>query len=162
MSQMKRKDFAHYFDTSASGSLAPEWVREGIGVEALSLSYNPQIDTFKQIIDDVASSTFDSYQIQSSVSGKRIDKDDPIWKWLNEARKKAESIETKMLEVDMSSATSGSSTTYEALQYDVLIVINEFLGENATISYDVYVKGKPTIGTVSISNKKPTFTPKAG
>ena len=67
-----------------------------------------------------------------------------------------------MLEVDMSSATSGSSTTYEALQYDVLIVINEFLGENATISYDVYVKGKPTIGTVSISNKKPTFTPKAG
>ena len=40
--------------------------------------------------------------------------------------------------------------------------INEFLGENATISYDVYVKGKPTIGTVSISNKKPTFTPKAG
>ena len=159
MGQMKRKDFAHYFDTSASGSLAPEWVQEGIGVEALSLAYNPQIDTFKQIIDDVASSTFDSYQIQSSVSGKRIDKDDPIWNWLNEARKKAESIETKMLEVDMSSATGDLSTTYEALQYNVLIVINEFLGENATISYDVYVKGKPTIGTVSISNQKPTFTP---
>ena len=162
MGQMKRKDFAHYFDTSTSETLTPDWTLEGIGVEALSLSYNPQIDTFKQIIDDVASSTFDSYQIQSSVSGKRIDKDDKIWKWLNEARKKAESIETKMLEVNMASATGGSSTTYEALQYNVLIVINEFLGENATISYDVYVKGKPTIGTVSISNKKPTFTPKAG
>ena len=160
MAQLKRKDFAHYFDTSTTGEA--NWEREGIGVEALSLSYNPQIDTFKQIIDDVASSTFDSYQIQSSVSGKRVDKDDPIWKWLNEARKKAESIETKMLEVNMASATGDLSTTYEALQYDVLIVINEFLGENATISYDVYVKGKPTIGTVSISNKKPTFTPKAG
>lgn len=160
MAQLKRKDFAHYFDTPTSETLTPDWTLEGIGVEALSLSYNPQIDTFKQIIDDVASSTFDSYQIQSSVSGKRIDKDDKIWKWLNEARKKAESIETKMLEVDMSSATSGVGTNYEALQYDVLIVINEFLGENATISYDVYVKGKPTIGTVSISNKKPTFTPK--
>ena len=160
MGQMKRKDFAHYFDTSTSETLTPDWILEGIGVEALSLAYNPQIDTYKQIIDDVASSTFDSYQIQSSVSGKRIDKDDPIWKWLNEARKKAESIETKMLEVDMSSATGSASTQYEALQYNVLIVINEFLGENATISYDVYVKGKPTIGTVSISNKKPSFTPK--
>lgn len=157
MAQLKRKDFAHYFNTSATE--APMWELEGIGVEALSLAYNPQIDTFKQIIDDVASSTFDSYQIQSSVSGKRIDKDDPIWKWLNEARKRAESIETKMLEVNMASATGGSSTTYEALQYDVLIVINEFLGENATISYDVYIKGKPTIGTVAISNQKPTFTP---
>ena len=66
-----------------------------------------------------------------------------------------------MLEVDMSSATGSASTQYEALQYNVLIVINEFLGENATISYDVYVKGKPTIGIVSISNKKPTFTQKA-
>ena len=158
MGQMKRKDFAHYFDTSATGEA--NWELEGIGVEALSLSYNPQIDTFKQIIDDVASSTFDSYQIQSSVSGKRIDKDDPIWKWLNEARKKAESIETKMREVDMSSATGSASTQYEALQYNVLIVINEFLGERARTPYAVYVKGKPTIGTVSISNKKPTFTPK--
>ena len=162
MGQMKRKDFAHYFDTSTSGTLTPEWVLEGIGVEALSLSYNPQIDTYKQIIDDVASSTFDSYQIQSSVSGKRIDKDDEIWKWLNEARKKATSIETKMLEVNMASGTGSGTLSYEALQYNVLIVINEFLGENATISYDVYVKGKPTIGTVAISNQKPTFTPEAG
>ena len=159
MAQLKRKDFAHYFDTSATGEA--NWELEGIGVEALSLAYNPQIDTFKQIIDDVASSTFDSYQIQSSVSGKRIDKDDKIWKWLNNARKKAESIETKMLEVDMSSATGDSTITYEALQYNVLIVINEFLGENATISYDVYVKGKPTVGSVTITSGKPTFTESA-
>ena len=72
MAQLKRKDFAHYFDTSTTEEA--NWELEGIGVEALSLAYNPQIDTFKQIIDDVASSTFDSYQIQSSVSGKRIDK----------------------------------------------------------------------------------------
>ena len=48
--------------------------------------------------------------------------------------------------------------TYEALQYNVLIVINEFLGENATISYDVYVKGKPTVGSVTITDGKPSFT----
>lgn len=159
MSQAKRKDFAHYFDIGSTTT--PNWELEGIGVEALSLSYNPQIDTFKQIIDDVASSTFDSYQIQSSVSGKRIDKDDKIWKWLNAARRKADKIETKMLEVDMTTGTGDSTISYEALQYEVLIVINEFLGENATISYDVYIKGKPTEGSVIIADKKPTFTPSA-
>lgn len=162
MAQMKRKDFAHYFDTHTSGTDA-EWTLEGIGVEALSLAYNPQIDTFKQIIDEVASSTFDSYQIQSSISGKRIDKDDKIWQWLNEARKKATSIETKMLEINMAAGSDVSGTTaYEAVQYDTLVVINEFLGENATISYDVYVKGTPTIGTATIADKVPTFTPSAG
>lgn len=50
MSQLKRKDFAHYFDTSTTGEA--KWELEGIGVEALSLAYNPQIDTFKQIIDE--------------------------------------------------------------------------------------------------------------
>ena len=157
--QLKRKDFAHYFDTSKTEEA--NWELEGIGVEALSLAYNPQIDTFKQIIDDVASSTFDSYQIQSSVSGKRIDKDDKIWKWLNEARKKAESIETKMLEINMASGKGEGTLSYEALQYNALVVINEFLGENATISYDVYVKGKPTIGSVTMAGGKPTFTESA-
>lgn len=161
MAQLKRKDFAHYFNT-ASDTSNKTWTLEGIGVEALSLAYNPQIDTFKQIIDDVANSTFDSYQIQSSVSGKRIDKEDKIWKWLNTARKKAESIETQMLEIDMSSGTGSGSLTYEASQYNVLVVINEFLGENATISYDVYVKGKPTTGTATISAGVPTFTEGAG
>jgi hypothetical protein len=159
MAQLKRKDFAHYFDTSATEEV--NWELEGIGVEALSLAYNPQIDTFKQIIDDVASSTFDSYQIQSSVSGKRIDKDDKIWKWLNEARKKAESIETKMLEINMASGKGEGTLSYEALQYNVLVVINEFLGENATISYDVYVKGKPVIGSVTMASGKPTFAESA-
>lgn len=161
MPQLKRKDFAHYFNTATNGK-DKTWELEGIGVEALSLAYNPQIDTFKQIIDDVANSTFDSYQIQSSVSGKRIDKTDKIWSWLNEARKKAESIETQMLEINMASATSGVGTNYEALQYDVLVVINEFLGENATISYDVYVKGKPKIGKATIASGVPTFTEDAG
>lgn len=158
MKQLKRKDFAHYFDTSNAGSGSPTWKLEGIGVEALSLQYNPQIDTFKQIIDEVSSSTFDNYQIQSSVSGKRIDKTDEIWKWLNTARKSATAIETKMLEIDMSSGTGSGSMSYDAIQYEVLVVINEFLGESATISYDVYVRGTPTTGKATISAGTPTFT----
>lgn len=153
--QAKRKDFAHYFNIEPTAE-TKNYVLEGIGVEALSLSYNPQIDTFKQIIDDVANSTFDGYQIQSSVSGKRIDKEDKIWNFINEARKKAKAIETQMLEIDMTSDT-GATGTYSALEYNVLIVITEFLGDSATISYDIYVKGEPVNGTATITGGKPEF-----
>lgn len=154
MAQYKRKDFAHWFDTTPNAQTR-NYVVEGVGVEALSLSYNPQIDQFKSILDDVADATFENYQIQSSVSGKRIYDTDEIWTFLNEARRNAEKIETTMLEIDMKSKTGES---YTASKFNVLIVMNEFLGENATISYDLYVKGSPINGTVTFTNGVPTFT----
>lgn len=75
---------------------------------------------------------------------------------LDEARRKAEIIETQMLEVDM--AYSDESGNYQSTMYDILITINEFLGENATISYDLYVKGDPVQGKTKITSGKPTFT----
>ena len=155
MGQYKRKDFAHYFDTTPNAG-SRDYVVEGIGVEALSLDYNPQIDQFKSILDDVADATFNSYQIQASVTGKRIYQEDAVWEFLNNARKNVEKIETTMLEVDMKSGNNG---TYTASKYSVLIVINNFLGENATISYDLYVKGSPVNGTVTFAGGKPTFSP---
>ena len=154
MAQYKRKDFAHWFDTTPNAQTR-NYVVEGVGVEALSLSYNPQIDQFKSILDDVADATFENYQIQSSVSGKRIYDTDEIWTFLNEARRNAEKIETTMLEIDMKSKTGES---YTASKFNVLIVMNEFLGENATISYDLYVKGSPINGTVTFTDGVPTFT----
>ena len=153
MEQYKRKDFAHYFNIATSSS--PSWKIEGVGVDALSLSFNPQIDQYKTILDDISDATFNNYQIQASISGKRIYKDDEIWEYLNEARKNSTYIETEMLEIDMKSLNNES---YDALKYNVLIVINEFLGENATISYDLYVKGSPVIGTATITGGTPTFT----
>lgn len=157
MAQYKRKDFAHYFNTTPT-SLSKKYVVEGVGVEALSFEYNPQIDQFKSILDDVADATFNNYQIQSSVSGKRIYDTDEIWDFLNEARMNVDKIETTMLEIDMKSLNNGS---YTASEFNVLIVINSFLGENATISYDLYVKGSPTKGTATITGGEASFTPSA-
>jgi hypothetical protein len=64
-------------------------------------------------------------------------------------------IETQILEVEM--ANVDESDNYIATKFDCLIVIDEFLGENATISYTLYVKGDPVHGTVTIADKKPTF-----
>lgn len=152
MAQAKRSSYAHFIDIN-KGVGTVDYVREGVGVEALSMAYNPNIDTFKTILSDEADSVFKNYDIQSSVSGKRIFSDDEIYTMLDEARRKAEHIETTMLEIDMS-----TTSPYKTTKYDVLIVMDEFLGEDATISYNIYYK-KPVQGTSTISNGKPTFTP---
>ena len=157
MAQLYRDQFAHYFNTTPSAT-NPTWKLEGTGVEALSMSFNPQIDQYKTIIQRNASATFKNYQIQSSVSNKRLYSDDDIYTFLDSARRGATAIETQLLEVDMANAgtTPGS---YVAIKYNVLIVINEFLGEDATISYDLYVTGTPVQGTATISDGTPSFIP---
>lgn len=158
MAQLYRDQFAHYFNTTPSSTAT--WTLEGMGVEALSMSFNPQVDQYKTIIQRNASATFKNYQIQSSVSNKRLYSDDAIYTFLDEARRGAKAIETQLLEVDMANAgaTPGS---YVAIKYDVLIVINEFLGEEATINYDLYVTGAPVEGTATISDGVPSFIPSA-
>ena len=161
MAQLYRDQFAHYFNThtTSGDSTNPTWTLEGIGVDSLSMAFNPQVDQYKTILDRNASATFKNYQIQSSISGKRLYSDDEIYVYLNTARKSATAIETQLLEIDM--ADTVSTGTYNAIKYDILIVINEFLGEDATISYDLYVKGTPVQGTATITGGTPSFSPSA-
>lgn len=154
MAQLYRDQFAHYINTTPDAT--ETWSLEGVGVDALSIAFNPQVDTYKTIIMRNAQSTFSNYQLQSSVSGKRLYSDDAVYQFLDNARRAGTAIETQMLEVDM--ANTESTGKYKAIKYDVLIVINEFLGENATISYDVHFQSI-TQGTAQITAGKPTFTP---
>lgn len=151
MAQAKRSQFAHYIDTTPSSTAT--WVREGVGVEALSMSYNAQVDTYKTILKDEADSVFKNYDIQSSVANKRIYRDDALYTMLDELRRNAQALETKLLEIDMGKTKNSG---YEATQYDVLLVMDEFLGEDATISYNLYYKN-PTQGTATIAGGIPTF-----
>lgn len=153
MAQLYRDQFAHFINTTPEAEVK-KYVLEGVGVESLSIAFNPQIDTYKTIIQRNAQSTFSNYQLQSSVSGKRLYSDDEIYQFLDKARRGAKAIETQMLEVDM--ANTVSTGKYKAIEYNVLIVINEFLGENATISYDVYFQ-TVTEGTATVVGGNPTF-----
>lgn len=158
MEQLYRDQFAHYINTTPGGD-SENYEREGVGVESLALSYNPQITQYKTIIARSADAVFDGYQIQSSVSGKRIYKGDPIYDFLNEARRKASAIETSLLEIEM--ANADESGNYAATKFNVLIVITEFLGDVASIGYDVYMRGNPIVGTATVGDTgKPQFTEK--
>ena len=58
-------------------------------------------------------------------------------------------------------ANADGGENYVASKFNVLIVITEFLGDTASIGYDIYVKGDPIDGTVAIDESgKPTFTEK--
>lgn len=156
MAQLFRDQFQHYLNTGTSQS--PTWKLEGEGVEALSIAFNPQIDEFKSILSRNATATFKNYQMESSVSNKRIDSDDDVYKFLDEARINATAIETELLEID--TANTVSSGNFKAIKYDVLITIDEFLGEDATISYSMKIKGTPVVGKATIgAGGIPTFTP---
>lgn len=156
MEQLYRDQFAHYINTGKDNS-TPDWNLEGVGVDSLSLAYNPQIDQYKTIIERNANATFNNYQLQTAVSGKRLYKGDAMYEFLNEARRNMKAIETQILEVEM--ANIEGENNYIATRFNCLIVIDEFLGDSATIGYTLYVKGDPTHGTVTIGeDKKPTFT----
>ena len=156
MEQLYRDQFAHYINTTPGET--ENFIIEGVGVESLALSYNPQITQYKTILSRTADASFDGYQIQSSISGKRIYKGDAIYDFLNEARRNAKAIETQFLEVEM--ANTESEGNYVATKFNCLIVITEFLGDGATIGYDVYMKGDPINGTVTLADGKPTFVEK--
>lgn len=134
------------------------YVQEGTGVESLSIAYNPQVDTFKPINKRNSDVSFNSYQIEANVSDKRIYKGDAIYEALDEIRRNGTALQTKFLEVD--TTASESTGKYKAIEYDATIVINEFLGEDATISYDMHLTSI-TKGTATLTGGTPTFTPSA-
>ena len=161
MAQLYRDQFHHYLNTATTtGETGSEtWKREGTGVESLSVSFNPQKDTYKTILNRTAQTTFNNYQLSSSIGEKRCYSDDPIYEYLDGLRKNATAGETQLLEIN-TAKTNGTSGTYEAVKYDVLVTINEWLGENATISYDIDYSN-PVQGTATITDGVPTFTPTA-
>lgn len=151
--KLKTSQYLRFIDTTPS-STNPTWKVVGIGVEEMSTSFSPQVDTIKWIIEDSARNDHTSNQKQSSVTQKAY-KNDPCFEFVNAGRDKL-NYTTHILEVDTWSGTSGS---YAAKMSDGLITVTEYSGEE--ISYDLYFDGDPTDGTVALSGGVPTFTPTA-
>lgn len=124
------------------------------GIDEYSISFNPQVDTEKWIIEDNARNDHTSNQKQGSVTQKCY-KGDPEFEFIAAGRDQL-NYKTKALDIDTWNGTSGS---YPAKQSDVIITITSYSGEE--IEYDIYYDGDPTEGTASIADGTPTFTPSA-
>ena len=151
--KVNRSQFLTYLDTTPS-SLSPTWNILGVGITDYSISYNPQVDTEKWIIEDNARNDHTSNQKQSSVEQK-IYKGDPCFEFASNGRDKL-NYKTHILDIDR---WNGNGSSYPAKMSDGVLVVTEAMGENATLSYDLYYDGDVTEGTVTFAGNTPTFAP---
>lgn len=149
--KIKRSQFITYIDTTPLGNTRT-WAVLGVGIDEYSVSYNPQVDTEKWIVEDNARNDHTSNQKQGSVTQKCY-KNDPEFEFIAAGRDKL-NYKTKVLDVD---TWSGSVGSYAAKLSDAIVTITSYSGEE--IEYDLYYDGDPVEGTVSIADGVPTFTP---
>jgi len=151
--KVNRSQFLTYIDTTPSG-LNRTWAILGVGITDYGISYNPQVDTEKWIIEDNARNDHTSNQKQGSVEQK-IYKGDPCFEFASAGRDKL-NYATNILDIDR---WNGNGSSYPAKMTSGKLVITETMGENATLSYDLYYDGDPVEGTVTFAGNVPTFTP---
>ena len=66
--KIKRSQFLTYLDTTPNSTYT--WAVLGVGITDYGISYNPQVETEKWIIEDNARNDHSSNQKQASVSQK--------------------------------------------------------------------------------------------
>ncbi len=153
--KLKRSQFLSYLDTTPTGN-SRTWAVLGVGITEYGVAYNPQVDTEKWIIEDNSRTDHSSNQKQGSVTQKCY-KNDPVFTFVNNGRDKL-NYKSHILDIDTWNGTEGS---YPAKMNDVIITVNNYMGENAEIEYDIYYDGDTVEGTVTIVEGVPTFTPSA-
>lgn len=153
--KVNRSQFLTYLDTTPNGNTRT-WAILGVGITDYGVSYNPQVDTEKWIIEDNARNDHTSNQKQGSVEQK-IYKGDPCFEFAAAGRDKL-NYKTKILDIDR---WNGTGSSYPAKMSDGKLVVTEAMGENATLSYDLYYDGDVVEGTVTFTGNVPTFTPTA-
>ena len=153
--KVKRSQFLTFLDTTPSAS-SSTFAMLGVGITEYGIAYNPQVDTEKWIVEDNARTTHQSNQKQSSVSQK-IYKGDPCFEFVSNGRDVL-NYRTKVLDID---AWNGTGNTYPATLSEAVITITNYMGEDATIEYDLYYDGDAKKGTATIVDGVPTFVENA-
>lgn len=156
--KVDRDQFLTYLDVTPEAQ-TPDFAVLGIGITDYGISYNPQVDQEKWIIEKNARNIHTSNQKQGSVS-QTIYKNDPCFEFIANGRDKL-NYKTHILDIDAWNGTgTGTSATYPATLSDGLIAITQFMNEDAVIEYDLYYDGDSKKGTVTFdATGKPTFTP---
>lgn len=130
----------------------------GIGITDFGISYNPQIEQEKWIIEKNARNVHESNQKQGSVSQTAY-LGDPVFEFVEKGRDKL-NYKTHIVDVDI---FAGEGGVYPAKMTDGLIAITQFMNDNAVVEYDLYYDGDAIEGTVTFnaSTGKAEFTPTA-
>lgn len=154
LTKMERNQWITYLDIKPTEK-TPDFNILGIGITDAAIAFNPSVDSEKWIIEQSARHIHSSNEKQMSVS-QSIYLGDPCYEFVRDGKGKL-NYKTHILDIDMTRKTTGDK--YYAELSDGLVAVTSFMGENAVIEYDLYYEGDPTIGEVTITEGKPTFTP---
>lgn len=160
---VKRTEIVAWLDTKPGG-VSETWGLVGNKTTDLSYSYNPQTNTEQYVVDDVASTTLDGYQI--AIDGEmKCYYGDAVYDYINGLRYNTaigDDAKTKVLLVDKYDKND-EDNSFKAQVFECIVSVNEYGGaggETPTLSYSIGVSGNPTNGTVTIgAGNVPEFTP---
>lgn len=150
------KQFVRFIDTTPSAT-NPTWAVVGVGVEDdnANISYNPEVDRVKWIIDKNARTNHRSNDKQMGVTQSSY-KNDPCFEFVEQAR---DTIGTKTHVLEVDTWNEISTGNYASKMSDATIVVDEYSGNQ--INWNLYFDGDPVDGKSTISSGTPTFTPTA-
>lgn len=140
--KIKRSQYKWFLDITPSTTRT--YKLEGWGTEEANVSFNPQVERQKYIVEDNARTDHTGNEKQTSIS-KKTYKGEPVFEFINAGRDKL-NYKTHILEVDSWNGTNGS---YPAKETDGVIVITSYSGD--VIEYDLYFDGDTREGTATIN-----------
>lgn len=132
----------------------------GVGIPDYGISYNATVDSEKWIIEKNARPIHRSNEKQGSITQTAY-KNDPVFEFIAEGRDKL-NYKTEILDVDLWDGTESNGViTAPAKLSDGIVVITQWMAEDAEVQYDLHYAGDAVDGnaTVNLTTGEVTFTP---
>lgn len=155
--ELKRKYLIHYIDASFGGS-TPIWFKIGKHIEDMSVELNPETETIKNIWDETVIRD-NGYEPSISAETYYANTEDAIYTKLKDIamnRLTGDTCKTKVLEVLVDKVEG----PYDAWIEDCIVKPQSYGGAQGGINipFNVNFNGNRKQGTVTITDKVPTFT----
>ncbi|MCI8955624.1 MAG: hypothetical protein HFG29_01395 [Eubacterium sp.] len=156
--KLKRSYLLHFIDASFGGTGSPSWFLIGKDIEEMSVELNPDTETVKNILDETSVND-NGYEPSMSADPYYANPEDAIYPKLRDIamnRLTGEDCKTQVLEVLMEGDTEAS---HKAWIEDAIVKPQSYGGSQSGINipFDVTFNGNRKEGTVTITNKVPTF-----
>lgn len=156
--KLKRSYLLHYINTVfGTNGENPEWFLIGRDIEDLSVELNPEVESVKNILDEIVTDD-KGYEPSISADTYYANTNDTIYPQLKNIamnRLTGDDCKTQVLEVLID--TTGTSHT--AWVEDCIVKPQSYGGAQGgvNIPYNISFNGNRKEGTVTITNKVPTF-----
>lgn len=155
--KLKRSCLLHFIDAGFGGDI-PKWYLIGRDIEDMSVELNPETETIKNILDETVTND-NGYEPSVSAETYYANTDDDIYPKLKDIamnRLTGDSCKTKVLEV----LIDKKDGPYDAWIEDCVVKPQSYGGSQGGINipFNISFNGNRKQGTVTITDKVPTFT----